>query len=78
MRGVTVHLPTENHASAFQLTRLMRGVTPCPRGYTDKPRRFQLTRLMRGVTWQSITDILEKLSFQLTRLMRGVTANGVS
>ena len=36
--------------TAFQLTRLMRGVTKDKNPHVHKFRKFQLTRLMRGVT----------------------------
>ena len=38
------------HGLAFQLTRLMRGVTEERSRSPTPPRKFQLTRLMRGVT----------------------------
>ena len=56
---------------AFQLTRLMRGVTSDLKTSTRSPA-FQLTRLMRGVT-AVVVNCQRDCAFQLTRLMRGVT-----
>ena len=41
--------------AAFQLTRLMRGVTSFICGAWNQERVFQLTRLMRGVTGKTYT-----------------------
>ena len=52
MRGVTFKRFKVYSVAAFQLTRLMRGVTAL--GIPDKyAMEFQLTRLMRGVTLYS-------------------------
>ena len=60
----------------FQLTRLMRGVTPLSRAVRLETSLFQLTRLMRGVTSSAAGFACFNI-FQLTRLMRGVTEIGV-
>ena len=50
MRGVTRRGRSQTGSMAFQLTRLLRGVTlPLIVNGVDR-RTFQLTRLMRGVT----------------------------
>ena len=73
MRGVTVCPACEAKVrKEFQLTRLMRGVTP-KAVLSLCAKTFQLTRLMRGVTCHPNSAIAPKQAFQLTRLMRGVT-----
>ena len=61
---------------AFQLTRLMRGVTFLTAFTVSSVTTFQLTRLMRGVTsfWVQLRIVCV---FQLTRLIRGVTVGGL-
>ena len=54
MRGVTVGTLYNNNSFAFQLTRLMRGVTTMRGEDFIKYAKFQLTRLMRGVTYQNV------------------------
>ena len=53
MRGVTEKAATPTFSGAFQLTRLMRGVTKTPAYDGTLINVFQLTRLMRGVTFFS-------------------------
>ena len=72
MRGVTYQKIYPWDSFLFQLTRLMRGVTPPTGGRNPPAGLFQLTRLMRGVT-QGTAAAERSARFQLTRLMRGVT-----
>ena len=74
MRGVTrFTMHEQRHGNAFQLTRLMRGVTESLLTMLSS-LSFQLTRLMRGVT-EKCYSFRGAKKFQLTRLMRGVTSS---
>ena len=62
---------------AFQLTRLMRGVTQI-RAHSQRPQKISTHTPHARRDWYILTYVNDQNQFQLTRLMRGVTYRSVT